>query len=1222
MSDTVSPSRSRNWLSRWRGPLLIALGLAALWTGIVGAWLPGWLRPRVMAAASEALGTPVSMAEIHVRPWTGVLRIDALVVGPASAPLLKLRQAEAQLSLESIWRLAPVLRRITLTAPELWIERQSAQGFNFSPIVEKLMADREPARPDDEPQRFAVFNIVLQDGSVRYTDRVLAQSHVIDKLNIGVPFLSNLPSKVDVDVLPLISARIDGSPLQIKGRTLPFNEGLKSEINVQLDAVDVPHWIAALHPFLPAAWRPDARAGRLNTALTVGFESRKPPSVPLLSVKGRVSLDQLDLAWKQAPMLGEAALDWKSLKIEGIDAAPLERRIALGRVDLDGVRWHSGLDAVASASPPKLVGEVKGDAAPVAPWLWRLDELRVQTGRIDVQPLLAKAAPASGTAPRWPALGMVRVSAKGLDSKVSAAPANWQLALNDEHNATLLAHGTVQVARQQVDAQINLDKLQLARWLAPLTVPLGLPLTVEQGELALQAKLNARLMAASATEPAQASLLSGQIRLQGVDARASQRGLKDRVKLAGLTLDGVQARMDLGITPALREVNMDSLHVAQLDADITRGARGEWLGLASPPSGSPTQAASDPAAPVIVLKRLHCEACQARLTDQTVTPAARLDVSKMNLQVAGLSNDLAHAMDLELDTLAQGQGRLRFKGGVKPEPLSVQGRVQVSGLDLRAVQPYIDPWVNIRLAAAKAQLDGQLNLQDKGRAGLSARYKGRAGLSDLRVQDRINEADFVRWQTLSLDGLDVAWANQALEADLGRIALKDFYGRVIVNPSGELNLASILRQQAGGEAKSLTTPEPAAKGSSTSTSPASTPVSASASSTPAKPKLRWRHIQLAKGRIDFTDNFIKPNYSARLTQVEGEVSAVSSTQPEPATITVSGAVDDAAPLRITGQIHPLGPQLYTDIEGSAKGIELTRLTPYAARYAGYAIEKGSLSVTVHYKVDGGKLEASNQIFLDQLTFGDKTDSPDAVNLPVQLAVSLLKNGKGEIDVNLPISGSLDDPEFSVGGIIWRVVVNLITKAVTAPFSLLSDGGTDELGLVAFEPGSARLSDDATQRLDTLVTKLQDRPALKLEATGRADPAFDVEGLRRVHVNRLIRGAKARAAGEPLADVRVDDNERLTWLKAAYKEADIKKPRNVIGLAKTLSPDEMEALLAAAATVDDEALRSLANRRGDVVKAYLAAKLPPERVLLTASKIGAEGLPEDKSPTTRVQFSVK
>ncbi|MBI2731890.1 MAG: DUF748 domain-containing protein, partial [Aquabacterium sp.] len=523
--------------------------------------------------------------------------------------------------------------------------------------------------------------------------------------------------------------------------------------------------------------------------------------------------------------------------------------------------------------------------------------------------------------------------------------------------------------------------------------------------------------------------------------------------------------------------------------------------------------------------------------------------------------------------------------------------------------------------------DGQLKLQMAPSGGLQARYRGRAGLSDVRVLDRVNDADFLSWQSLSLDGTELALDGDAVDANLGRIALKDFYGRLIINPSGQLNVAGIMRHEAGAQARSLTTPEPAASAPAAKPSPAAQPAAsqaqplAAASAKPA-PKLRWQQIVLSKGRVDFTDNFIKPNYSARLTQIEGDVSAVSSARPEPATVKISGAVDDAAPLSITGQLHPLGPKLYTDIQGSAKGIELTRLTPYASRYAGYAIEKGTLSVSVHYKIDGGKLEASNQVFLDQLTFGEKTDSPEATKLPVLFAVSLLKNSKGEIDVNLPISGSLDDPEFSVGGIIWRVIVNLVTKAVTAPFALLSGGGSDELGYVAFDAGQADLNPKAQQARDPLVAKLADRPALKLQATGRADPALDIEGLRNAHVAALMRAAKAKATGQAISEVQIAPEERSAWLAAAYKAADIQKPRNLIGLAKALPEAEMEALLKASASVGPDSLRTLANQRGDRVKAYLARKLPPERVLLTASKVGLEGLADDKGPSTRVQFEVK
>jgi len=356
----------------------------------------------------------------------------------------------------------------------------------------------------------------------------------------------------------------------------------------------------------------------------------------------------------------------------------------------------------------------------------------------------------------------------------------------------------------------------------------------------------------------------------------------------------------------------------------------------------------------------------------------------------------------------------------------------------------------------------------------------------------------LRWKRLALRDTDLRWMNGAVQADLGRIALQDFYGRVIVQPDGRLNLAQLVRRAGETDASaSLTTPQDGTAAAA-ATPPPSAP-SAPAQPPQPGPDLRWRSITVAGGQVDFTDLFIRPNYSARLTQLAGTVSAVAARQPEPADVQLAGKVDDAAPLTIQGRLHPLGPQLYTDLAGSAKGVELTRLTPYAARYAGYAIERGTLSVDVRYKVEGGQLQASNRVFLDQLTFGDPSGHPEATRLPVRLAVALLKNSRGEIDINLPISGSLDDPQFSVGGILWRVVVNLVTKAVTAPFALLMGGDSNDAGQVMFEPGRAELSEAARQQLDALGAKLLDRPSLKLDAVGQAQLSVDVAGLREAHV---------------------------------------------------------------------------------------------------------------------------
>jgi hypothetical protein len=308
------------------------------------------------------------------------------------------------------------------------------------------------------------------------------------------------------------------------------------------------------------------------------------------------------------------------------------------------------------------------------------------------------------------------------------------------------------------------------------------------------------------------------------------------------------------------------------------------------------------------------------------------------------------------------------------------------------------------------------------------------------------------------------------------------------------------------------------------------------------------------------------------------------------------------------------------------------MTPYSVKYAGYPIVKGKLSMDVKYKVEDQKLVASNHLFLDQLTFGDKVESPTATKLPVLLAVSLLKNTRGEIDVNLPISGSLNDPKFSMGGIIVQVIVNLLTKIVTAPFTVLSAafGGGEELGYIEFAPGRSTLAPEQLKRLDTLAKALNDRPALRLDIIGRVDPAADTDGVKRTKYDAKLQAVKVRqtvrAGGESIdpTKITISEAERPALIATVYADEKIPdKPRNAIGLAKTIPAPEMEQLILANLAAAPEDLRALANQRASAVRNHLEnqGKINRERLFLVEPKLTSEGI-QDKGAKTRVDFSLK
>jgi hypothetical protein len=293
------------------------------------------------------------------------------------------------------------------------------------------------------------------------------------------------------------------------------------------------------------------------------------------------------------------------------------------------------------------------------------------------------------------------------------------------------------------------------------------------------------------------------------------------------------------------------------------------------------------------------------------------------------------------------------------------------------------------------------------------------------------------------------------------------------------------------------------------------------------------------------------------------------------------------------------------------GIELTTFTPYFSKFAGYKIERGKLTMNLRYRLNASHLDAENKIVLNQLTLGDKVESPDATSLPVKLAVALLKDSKGVIDLDIPVSGSLDDPEFSFFPIILKVLMNLLWKMVTAPFALLGSlfgGGGDDLQFVAFAPGVDTLAHDQFPKLQTVARGLTARPALQIEIRGASSPVDDRRALAEASVLSKIR---TRGAG-PLRLTRPEEKRLLEVYREAFRE----DPENLIGAEKPESGSQDSIVISRArerlvdsVQVPDSDLRSLAQRRAAGIRGYLSgsATIDPGRIFLLEVDAGANAV---------------
>jgi acylphosphatase len=401
---------------------------------------------------------------------------------------------------------------------------------------------------------------------------------------------------------------------------------------------------------------------------------------------------------------------------------------------------------------------------------------------------------------------------------------------------------------------------------------------------------------------------------------------------------------------------------------------------------------------------------------------------------------------------------------------------------------------------------------------------------------------------------------------------------------------------------------------------------------PALPKnVEIGGITLQGGTIKFTDKSVKPTYTANLTQIGGRVSSLSMKKDTVADVEVRGKLNDYVPLEINGKVNPWKEHFFVDLTASTKDFELGPLSPYSGKYVGYTIDKGQLSFDLKYLIVQKKLESQNRILLDQFTFGDKVESPEATKLPVRLAVALLKDRKGQINLDIPVSGNIDDPKFSVWKVVWQIIGNLLVKAATSPFALLGAlfGGGEELSYLEFDYGRANLAEPNLKKIDTVVKALDDRPALKLDIQGYVDVERDTEGLKNYLFQRKVRAQKLKelikkgAEAAPVDDIKVEPNEYEKYLRLAYDAEKFPKPRNIVGLAKTLPVPEMEKLMLTNTIVKEEELRTLANQRASNVKDAIlkSGKISSDRVFLVETK---SLTPEKKEniKNSRVDFKLK
>jgi hypothetical protein len=516
------------------------------------------------------------------------------------------------------------------------------------------------------------------------------------------------------------------------------------------------------------------------------------------------------------------------------------------------------------------------------------------------------------------------------------------------------------------------------------------------------------------------------------------------------------------------------------------------LSLAAPatppaPAAPVTSPGSPAAVPEFMIGEVALRDCAAEFTDLAAPRAATLALAgiQFSLKHVTLANDAVMPMQLAFNWTPQGTVKVEGNVTVKPA-LKAELTTEATALAILPLSPYLEEFINARLTQGAISSTGLVRVA-MAEGAPTVSFAGGLAVDKFGLVDGAQNAELAGFGTLTAKEIQANTA-PSLALSIGEVNLAAPYARILISQDGKLNLAALAKTEAPTAPAPLTLntgPKPA------------TPL----------PRIGVQRVVISDGDFTLTDLSLQPNVRMGVTGAGGTITGLSSENLAKADVALKAAVDGIGPVTITGQLDPLGAKKFMDLEVAVQNVDLQPLSPYSGKYAGYELARGQLNLAVQATLDGKQLESNNVITLNQFTFGAPVESPQATKLPVRLGVALLKDTNGQIVIDVPMTGSIDDPNLRIGKVVWRVVSNLLTKAAVSPFALLGSmfgGGGDELAFQEFAPGAADLQEPELKKLETMVKALTNRPGLSLALEGGFDGPADGHALRQQKLASYVR----------------------------------------------------------------------------------------------------------------------
>lgn len=1172
--------------------------------------LPRIVRSQALKAVQESTGRVARIDKIAFNPFTLTLTVNGFgIEGERGAPFVNIGSLRVSLGSASLFKRALILDEVTINSPSLSFARLGANSYSFSDIVE--LQKKQPKKESKGEFRFSINNISIHDGTIDFDDKALSggKLHTVRKLEVALPFISNIPYLLETYTDPKLSAVIDDAVFTFGGKVKPLSKSRETAVKLQFNQLDLPRYMAYSPVRLPV----DLASGSLTIDSEIRYKISSDKK-PELDIKGLLQLDKIAISRKN----GEALLKIPMLRVKASGIEVFARKFAFDEILLDGMevfasrdrsgKWFysSLLPADNKPAPTKANSDSPANAKPGAgqtPAAFSVASLMVSNASLH----FSDAVPAGGFKTTISAFD---VSVKNL-TNAQDKKADYELSMLLDNQASFGADGTFSISPLSATAAVELSDLRLqsawpylAQYLtAPVkgTLAAGVDVTYnrESGLDAKDGSLSIRNLSTGYGRKEGFELSLFEVKGAGYSQKGN-RGVVDDIRLSKGSIT-LSKESDGSFSP-LSLLKKKSQGTTTVSSTITPAKLPKIKDVRA--QDSPLQVTTTAKSPKSAkplswsLKRFQLDRFNVSFTDRSREENPNFTLNNIQLNLTNLNGPNFTPAGLNFSSTLNRETPLKARGSLTPLPFRYKGDLSVGRLQIRDFEDYFPETLNVFVIGGSIDtaMNVDVSLKDGKPVGS---FKGSCGVRSFHSIDAVAEEDLLKWESLQLDRIEGTLEPMSLA--IHEVALNNVYSRIVVRKDGTLNLQNLVdKPEVASPATGDKLQKPEVKPPAASTASQASPPS-------PRPQISIGAVTVQDGTISFTDRHLPQTFNSIFHNLGGRVSGLSSEEARLADVDLRGNLENHSPLQITGRINPLREDLFIDLKVSFKDIDLSPVTPYSGTYLGYTVEKGKLFLDLKYLIDKKQLISENKVFIDQFTFGSRIESEKATGLPVRLAVALLKDRKGEIHLDLPVTGRTDDPKFSIWGVVWQVVKNLVTKAVTSPFALLSSmmGGGQDFSSVQFENGSGRLSVHEQQKLTALSKALADRPGLKLEIKGYVERERDAEGYRRELLEQKLRSekflllAKDRLVkeGDSVDSVRILPEETSRLMKAVYKKEKFPKPRNAIGLVKDLPDDEMRKLIIANTVVGEPEFQKLARERATAVMDFLVKQggLPAERL---------------------------